>query len=223
MLTTAEDYLDLVTKYKDIPLGKYVPDYSLAMFRDLMINRIKETIQPDVCLKMFEAINKQLEDTETLNITNVEVHFTIKAESMNQYITPYNKNYDIGNTHKFVHEKVVWVYRPEAIDVGYINEITYTDRNGKRETNNHKFGKAKNIWNIVVLHTHEKTDIKDKNVEFSTIHIAILYPVGDVFFKEICNLYRARKEIEKSVNENKKNILNTKKKKKIRIKKKYKK
>lgn len=212
MLMTAEDYLNLVTINKDIQLGKYVPDYSMALFRDAMKNRINEDISIKQCREMFDAIFIHLDKSGVINLTNVEIHFAIQAESMVQYVSPYNKNYKVGNTSKFVHEKVVWVYRPEAAHIGYINETTYTDKNGKRENNSHKFGNVDEMWNIVVLHTHEKNDTAKEHSEFSTIHIAIYYPVSKIFFKEISALYHARQMAQKAADEQRQKTLTKSKK-----------
>lgn len=212
MIMTAEDYLDLVTVNKDIQLGKYVPDYSMALFRDVLENRIGETFQIKQCREMFDAIYEHLDKTGTINFTNVEIHFAIQPESMVQYVSPYNKNYKVGNTAKFIHEKIVWIYRPEAIHAGYINETTYTDSNGKRENNSHKFGTVDEMWNIVVLHTHEKNDTSKEHTEFSTIHITIYYPVSKIFFKEISELYQARQIAQKRIEENRQKMLTKSKK-----------
>lgn len=222
MLTTAEDYLNLVTVNKDVELGKYVPDYSMTLFRNMMETRIGESVPLEICQKIFDAIFDQLDKTETINITNIEVHFAIKASSMVQYVSPYNKNYNIGSTKKFIHEKVIWSYRPDAVHIGYINENTYTDKNGKRENNSHKFGSVDDVYNIIVLHTHEKTNTAKEHGEFSTIHIAILYPVGEVFFREISELYHQRNAAKRILEERRKeNMLKSRKKKIPKIKKRY--
>jgi hypothetical protein len=202
MITEAKDFLRLITIDKDVQLGKFIPDYSYGLLQDTLNNKIETTIENEKCTELFNAITDILEKTDTLNKTNIEVHFTVRAASMQQYVSPYTKDYNIGNTHKFIHESVIWAYRPEHIHVGRMYENTFNKKaGGLKEEQKYNFGSVDDYWNIVALHTHEVTKSKKEDSEFSTIHIAVFIPVGDQLFAEISALHREKVKQQRNMKE----------------------
>ena len=203
MITEAKDFLRLITIDKDIQLGKFIPDYSYGLLQDTLNNKIETTIENEKCTELFNAITDILEKTDTLNKTNIEVHFTVRADSMQQYISPYTEDYNVGNTHKFIHESVIWAYRPEHIRVGRIYKNTFNKKEGGlREEQKCVFGSIDDYWNIVALHTHEVTKSRKEDSEFSTIHIAVFIPVGYQLFAEISALHREKVKQQRIMKEN---------------------
>ena len=181
------DYLEMVTIYKDISLGKYsrdiIPEWIYTLDKRSEIKLPKEEVD-----KIFDIIDKHLNEYDLSEKTNVEIHFTVKPESMVQYISPYTKEYKVGKTQKYIHEYILYSFRPEYVHPGYIKEIT-VNKNTINEINSHEFGHIDDYLNIVLLHTHEK-NIKPISSEFSTLHFAILKPVGNELFRKMCLLYK---------------------------------
>lgn len=201
MITEAKDFLKLVTIDKDINLGKYIPDYSWALLQDTLKNKIETTLENNKCSELFDAINSTLEKSRMTNKTNIELHFTVRADSTQQYVSPYTKEYKVGPTEKIIHEDVIWSYRPEYVHPGRLYEKTYIDKTGLKEDKDYKFGSVDDYWNIIALYTYEKNKSKDGETEYSTVHITVFIPVGNQMFAEMSALHKENIKNQKAKNE----------------------
>ena len=198
MLMKPEDFVELVTTNKDTNLGKYLNrDWMAGCFQGDAKRKAEADLTSEQCESMFDAIQKQLEKTETLEYTNVEVHYCIRADSMKQYVTPYNKDYEVGKTKNFIKEDVIWSLRPEHVHIGFVWEKTSLEgaSHSLKEEQDHKFGSVDEYFNVIVVHTRELHENKAKpesNTKFSTIHIAVYIPVSDDFFRKISAVWHER-------------------------------
>lgn len=191
MITTAEEFLDMVTVNKDRSLGKWTGAETMAYIDSTIQSVAKMPLNKETLEDIKRAITEKI-DSSLLDHTNVEMHFVIQSDSMTQYISPYLKKYDIGNTKNGVEERILWMFRPDKITPGYVKEVTEQVGPNRllSETNTHVFGTCEEFCNMVILHTHEY-DI-NKNTDFSTIHFAVYVPALGNMMNEIVKLYRAR-------------------------------
>ena len=198
MLDDPKKYLDLVTINKDRNLGKYEREMSEAYFQDLLQRSIEDTLSKEQVTEMFDEISKFLKTNEfkedLTDMTNLEVHFVIQAQSVIQYISPYTMDYNVGRTRKLIKETVVWSLRPDAITLGYHHEIT--NNKGRNhslvEKNEHVDGSCKEWFNVIALHTYE--NYEQENYKTSTMHVVVYTPVGSMMMNSIVALYQKQQQ-----------------------------
>lgn len=200
MLLTAEEILNLISVNKDRELGAWDREYMTGMIPHIMESCASMKFPKPALNAMFDAIESQIPES-LQEKTNITVHFTIQGMAMQQYISPIHKKYSIGYTNNGIDEKVLWIFRPEHVKVGYIKDLTYqAERNHSlRDERSHEFGTCDEYFNIVALHTHEY-DL-NANSEASTVHIAILIPVGDKMLREVSQLHHQQMMHNKSQQE----------------------
>lgn len=177
MIQDINSFLNLITVNKDQNLGKWDIESTPYMLDHYM----KTLLQTELPQRVVDGIIDGIKsiDMDTLEHTNVELHFTVVPESMVQYISPYNKTYHVGNSWHGIQERILYLLRPEHIHLGYINEVM--DATGRNhhlvDENDHKFGSCDNYFNIICLHTYEYD--KTAGTDASTVHIAFLVPPGN--------------------------------------------
>ena len=195
MIQTPEEFLHLVTVNKDRNLGKYEREMSEALFQDLLSRCADMPLKKEDAASLFDTIQSFLEKHEpsVIDKTNLEVHFVIQKEAVTQYITPYNKEYRVGRTLQIIKESVIWVFRPEGVEIGeHLDITTNTGRNRTiEEKNGYTEGKAKDMLNVIALHTYEHYE--PESLETSTIHITVFIPVG-LMMNDIVALYKAQQQ-----------------------------
>lgn len=190
MITTAEEFLDMVTINKDRELGQWDREYVHGMIIHVMKTVAKMPFPEGKIEVLLNAIEAAVNE-KMLEKTNVTIHFVIQANSMQQYVTPYTKKYCVGKTSNGIEEKILWILRPEYVKAGYISEITEQVGYNRslKDTNTHEFGICEEYFNVVALHTHQYDNVK--KIEFSDIHICVLIPCGSLI-SEISSLHHAR-------------------------------
>lgn len=188
MITTPEEFVDMITVNKDRELGQWDREYMHGMILHVMESVAKMPFPKGRMEEMLDAIEKQVFPLEK---TNVTVHFTIQSQSMQQYVSPYTKKYAVGKTANGIEERIIWVLRPEFVKIGYIKEITNQVGNNRslNSDNTHEFGTCEDCFNIVALHTREYDN--NNGTDFSDIHIAVLVPCGHMI-NAISQIYNAQ-------------------------------
>jgi len=192
MISTAEEFFTLCTVKNNRHFGKFDEVMTTAFILDAMQNSVDEEFIGDI-KEMMAAIKKGI-DAEVLEHTNVEMHFAIRPDSMVQYVTPYVKDYSVGNTRNGVQERIIWAARPQYIHEGHHLEV-YSTNNEKRhlvDKNEHVLGSVDEYMNSMVLHTYEYNGGKS----WSTLHVVVFIPVGDTFLEEISEYAQKRAEAE---------------------------
>lgn len=206
MITTAEEFLKLITVNKDRRLGKYDKEMSTAMFQDILKSYADVEMNDDQIESLFGTVDDFLKkyEADIYDKTNVEMHFVIQKESVTQYITPYVKEYDIGRTKQTIRESVIWIFRPEAITLGQHLDITNAKgrNHSLKEETKYTEGKAEEMFNIIVLHTYE--NYIPENFMTSTVHITVFIPVGNVFLREISQLHYEKQQREAQLHQKQK-------------------
>lgn len=215
MSTDLSRLYNLLRYHKDVEFGPYAGMSTIMAIqydiRRWLNNRIDDDTLKTIFNKMGETI-KEMGIKESI-VPTVELHYSVEETAIPQYITPYTKEYTVGTTTHDIHEKIIWVLRPDNVQIGHITEKTWqTERERNiREEKGHEFGKLlKREFNMIALLTHEYQKTPKGESEWLTLHIDIFYPLGEATLQEL-KIYSERiavqeKLAQEKVEETKKEI-----------------